>query len=417
MEIKKFEFIKELLENRKLKPYQREQILRLTAKEIDCCDEIEERITKIEARLSNEFETAPSDRSKILDLETESESIFQKEEVYKSPSRKYFNPKYTYEFLLKYNQNPVLRSTCHDIDSDAIKEINEYCETTKYSFKTHRDQIITSWNSHQTSLAPYQIKNLISVYLTGKSWKQKSVEGGWSSENIKWNWAHPDIEEWSIKNQGIPPNLSEAMADQIDNLGFQVEPFISELTGSLIQDFRDIVYHFKDLFHIRPDNSLRRLIELCNARSIWRNKVNLIIDENEFPQNIDFFMDVDKVIQGYTRIIDLCINNHQGSDVPVIKTSLIHERDSLQLSIKHINNKYRKDLNSVCERPLGNHYNHLIMHQANGNYNVILNADFGQKTFARIDIWTKNVAHHTKREPIILNTFEGVEHIFEFPKN
>ena len=49
---------------------------------------------------------------------------------------KYIDPYHLYKFLFEYNQNPILRSTCHDVDSEELKKINEYCNSESYDFKS-----------------------------------------------------------------------------------------------------------------------------------------------------------------------------------------------------------------------------------------------------------------------------------------
>lgn len=49
---------------------------------------------------------------------------------------RYISPKNLHSFLYDFNQNNVLKYTCHEIDTDeVISEINEFCGTKKYIFK------------------------------------------------------------------------------------------------------------------------------------------------------------------------------------------------------------------------------------------------------------------------------------------
>ena len=89
---------------------------------------------------NEESDNRSNENNKILkknDLKTDKPI---KTEVSSLP--KYIDPYHLYKFLFDYNQNPVLRSTCHDIDSEELKKINEYCNSDSYDFKKHLKKII-----------------------------------------------------------------------------------------------------------------------------------------------------------------------------------------------------------------------------------------------------------------------------------
>src|SRR5690606_12692206 len=124
---------------------------------------------------------------------------------------KYLNPSYLYNFLFQYNQNKILRTTCHDIDSNELESILEFCKTEKYDFNKHLKAIHDAYANHEkTHKAPHQIKELIRVYLTGKDF-YGNISKGWSN-NIKSNWNSEEVSNWANLNIETPPNLNEEIA-------------------------------------------------------------------------------------------------------------------------------------------------------------------------------------------------------------
>lgn len=328
----------------------------------------------------------------------------------------YLKPSGMVKFLTKYNQDPILRSTCHDIDSNEIEIINEYCNTKIYDFSKHLEKIIGAFNEIEDQFCPPYIKSLIRVYLTGKDFEGNMVENGWSSDDIKINWSDDNLVLWAKENKGFPPSPSDGLAEKYENIGFEISSFNSIVLGKPVQTFRDLVIHFKHLFHIRRDNSLRDLIEQKNLNEGWADKIDFIIVDNLFPKNIELFVDVDKLIQTYNSLIQLIIEN-QSSDTtrrPIVKLSFYEHKGRINFSIHHLNSKYSKSLASTINRPIGKTYSSIIKKLINGNCNLYLNADFGQNEYAMFRLWYDKSTHKRQMEKI--STFEGVEHILEFYK-
>ena len=64
-----------------------------------------------------------------------------------STSKKYKNPIYLYNFLTDFNQDPVLRYTCHEIDDeDHLNIILEKCNTQSYEYSEHIKVIHKAYN-------------------------------------------------------------------------------------------------------------------------------------------------------------------------------------------------------------------------------------------------------------------------------
>lgn len=327
---------------------------------------------------------------------------------------KYYFPKSSYLFLFNYNQNKILKSTCHDIDSDELANILAYCKTEKYNFNRHLEEIIKAYERHEKKyFAPTNLKTMFRVYLTGKNYKGDFLNG-WTSDAIKINWSCEDLRKWSEKNPGIAPNPSEGIIEEYENTGFEFNRIESKLTGQFIQSFSQIVIHFKHLFHIRSDNSLRAIINRKNQIEQWDEKIDFIIDDKIFPKNIEHFTDIDKLVQAYKRVILLVletVKKHQ-LEKPKIKLSASVDSENFKFSIHHLNSIYQKSIINTVER-LGQSYGNLIENQVNGLCELYLRADFGQMDLAEINLWN---GKPRIPKPFVDDNFTGVEHLFIFPK-
>ena len=326
----------------------------------------------------------------------------------------YYYPFSSYLFLFKYNQNRILKSTCHDIDSDELEIIKEYCNTEDYNFNCHLKKIIEAYEIHEKNhFAPPGLKTLFRVYLTGKNYYGKP-SGGWSGEKIKVNWSCDELQNWSANNTSIPPNPSDGLIEEFENTGYEFTRIDSKLTGHHIQSFNQLVIHFKHLFHIRSDNSLRSIIERKNEVEQWNDKIDFKIEDNLFPTNIEHFADIDKFSQAYKRIILLVLEVAEKDNLekPIIKLSAIVSLEEFKFSIHHLNTEYKKSMLNAQER-LGQKYINLIINQINGLCELHLRADFGQSQLAHINLWNGKERESVQFED---NKFKGVEHIFVFPK-
>lgn len=415
----KYDFIKELIGNKRISAVQRERIIELAAKEIGSDGSLEERVSEIEKVVyKDKYQIKPTILNKA-EIEIDG-LIFMKdkkptkEKIESSKEPQYRSPSSLYKFLFEYNQNQVLKSTCHDIDSDGLDIINDYCKTSEYSFAEHRKAILREYYKLEKKYKEdtnYQARALIRGYLTGKNAYKKELTG-WSSDNIEVNWSHPDLISWSKTNPGRPPNPNEGLIEQTESLGFEFKRIESKVSGNAFQTFTELVLHFKNLFHIRSDNSLRAILEKKNLDENWNTKVEFEIDDSSFPTNIEHFTDVDKLVQAYKTLIKLIIKNHpkKTNEKPKVKLSFMEKDESkLALSIYHLNGVYGKTVENAIER-IGQDYFKLYSKQIYGLCNLYLKADFGQE-YAAINLWNGD-----KRKREQLDTFKGVEHILEFPK-
>ncbi len=419
----KYDFIKELLEDKRINQNQRERILELASKEISLEGTLEERVQKIEEILFKEEgelilteESVFSENIEKLLTDEEIESILAVQNLTDTGTNeenvlpRYLNPSHLYNFLFQYNQNKILRTTCHDIDSNELESILEFCKTETYDFKIHLKTIHDAYTNHEKIYkAPHQVKTLIRVYLTGKDFQGNPK--GWSSKNIKINWNSKVLFNWADLNIQTPPNLNEETAGmkEIELLEFtQIKNAITEFT---VQNFTQLVLHFKNLFHIKSGHqSLREIIKRVNSEKSWYEKADIEFDEHKFINNLEHFTDVEKLIQAYNKIISLIIEQHKLNEKPKVKLKYYQESQKVIFSIHHFNGVYNKTIENTIER-LGQTYTSLIKKQINGLSNLYLKADFGNQQFAEINLWNGK-----DRESQPIPNFQGVEHIMEFPK-
>jgi hypothetical protein len=332
-------------------------------------------------------------------------------------SIKYIDPAVLYRYLFHYNQNPVLKSTCHEIDSSALKSICEYCETEEYDFEIHLKKITEAFQDHwKKYFVSPNIGTRIKVYLTGTDFKNEVPETGWSN-NISLNWSSKEIKEWAQVNKGIPPNIDKGLRKINRKTGYEFSPPILK-NDKVIQNFSDLVLFFKHSFHIRRANSLKDIILLENKSNHWDEKIKFEINDSEFPTNIDFFTDVDKLKQAYNRIIELILDieaNKNIDDKIKVQLKLSENDDSVDLSITHLGSIYGKSIYNIQERPIGDSYWSLIKNQINGVCDLIVEADFEDGDSYRVGIWDK-LSSSEKITFTSIKPVGGVKHILKFIK-
>lgn len=384
----KYDFISDLLEKEKLDSSQKERVIKLIVNELKLDGvnqiEIEERIKQIEQKLSTQNLFVQQEKS-INDSSTQPDLP------------EYIDPTQLSKFLRVYNQDSMLKYTCHEIDKDGLITINHSCETETFSLAKYQEQITHLFKDRfkQYSI-PKNIWALINGYLNGGK--------EWSSDKIKVNWRSPELLEWSKNNIGVVPNPDNGMVMQTNNIGFDFSPFRSKIFETTIGSFSQLVIHFKNLFHIRADNSLKRLIENVNTVNDWNNQIDFTVAK--FRDNIEFFTDVDKLLQAYKKIIAIILKVSETYNLGKPKVELLlNEVDNAVLfSIHHKNSKYKKTIKNTMART-GQKHTELIKNQVNGLCDLYIQADFENGEFARINLWNGE-----EREAEMIDKFKGVEY-------
>ena len=421
----KYDFIIELLEQKKITVLQRELLIKLAIQEFKNEDskdiEIIKRISDIENILKisgdDKFE---SEQGKVNDNESIGipeekrpkmfniiikENGLNKEKQNKLTAYlpQYIDPSGLSRFLNEYNQDSILKGTCHVIDQDELDKINKECNTEEFNLKKYQELV---YERFQLLAGEYIINPkayaLIKAYLTGGT--------KWSEEKIEISWASPDLMNWALNNPGKVPNPDESLENQ---LGFElIRPFNSILKGERINSFSKLVYFFKYLFHIRSDNSLRKFIELNNVKKKWKDKFEFEINNDEFYDNLELFTDVDKLIQAYNKILKIILEVQVSNNLtkPNIKLSFKNDNTDTLFSIHHKNSVYMKTIDNTLER-IGSLQTNLIENQINGLCDLYIKADFGNNHFAEVNLWNGKPRVATK-----LSNFIGVEYILKFKK-
>lgn len=311
----------------------------------------------------------------------------EKSEVNSDKTIRYISPNNLHSFLYEFNQNNILKYTCHEIDTDeVISDINELCDTKKYSFTKHTQLVSQSLESllndykRKKIYLDYKFIAMLKAYICGNN------EKGWSSLGIRTNWKSEELLSWSEQHYGIVPSPGKNIAKKQKNNGFKLNnALISNVNGTIILYFKDLVRYFKSLFHIRRDNSLRKIIEYQNKNI---EGINVTFADNQFNDGIELLTDVDKLIQAYKSILKICKDANNDGQLN-IELAFFESKESVYFTIHDTNHRYGKTLRSTLER-IGESQSKLIKNQINGLCNLYIEADFGNQEYAKIGLWTKD---------------------------
>lgn len=334
---------------------------------------------------------------------------------------KYTSPKNIQSFLKEFNQDDILKYTCHLIDADeVIYNICNECFTKQYDFTKHIELIIKRFENLKEKFKRNKIFldnkmiALINTYLAGTTGKNDNRENKfWSSNNIDINWNCQQIHKWATEHPHLIPTPGKNIAKKQKNVGYVLPTaFISDVTGIRIKSFSDLVIFFKSQFHIRQDNSMFAILSKINDK--W-NPEDVIIkfSKNSFNNNIELFTDVDKFIQTYKKIIELCIEHRREKNEPVqIELSFYDDVSSNEtyFFIHHLNTQYKKSSKNAIER-IGTSHSELISHQINGLCDLYIEAKFSDKNCGIINLWNddREFKFSQSKEDI-----EGVKYIMVF---
>jgi hypothetical protein len=400
----KYDFIKEILEDKKIKQNQRERILELASKEISLEGTLEERVQKIEDIIFNDN---PPGNTPPPDNPPENPTNFPKF---------YHNPKLLYQYLFTFNQDPILSTSCHLCDSNDIIKINRLINSTEYSFIQHRELIINRFNEFNKEKVNDNVnpdtKTLCSVYVTGNNMNGDKRDK-WA-EKMTINWMSPNLTEWSEQNPQTPPHPDV----ELNKTGFMFNAITPEIRllekdgicVEHIQSFSEIVLYFKYLFHIREDNSIKKIVRL-NTKIEWFDKIDFIYD---IDKTIDYFTDISKLVQAYRIIIKMIleVTEKRKLNKPVVEIKFKPYEKGFLFSINHQNSDgFKKNIDGR----FGNSFRTLIDNQINGIADFSIKATFNEGLSYEVILWDFKV-RTDKKYYWIENQQEvvGVEYIFKF---
>ncbi len=320
----------------------------------------------------------------------------------------YISPKGLKQFLLDFNQDEILKYTCHLIDTqETINQIREETNSPEYNFDKHRLLIADRYKAlkERHKWPKYKMVSLMNAYLLGDL---NGMFRRWSSNCIIDNWNYINIRSWAKDNPGIIPNPGKNIARKQKNNGYTLpKAFIAKHSGNRVYRFGDLVLFFKSLFHIRRDNSLRSIIEHVTKN---RQDIELNFSEDNFFDNIELLTDVDKLIQAFLRIVKICAENHSNSEVKLmLDVSFYNKEGYTFFVIHHKNSVYGKSLKNVMER-IGEEQSNLIESQINGLCDLFIEADFGQGEYARVNLWDEATEMRDTR----IEKMNGVKYLLRF---
>jgi len=382
----KYSFISDLMKNKSLTHSQKERICQLVAKEIKNDEskdsEILRRIREIEKKLNEN-----GGITKIEGL------------------KEYINPLKQYNALLAYNQNPILKTTCHDVNDYYLNLlINKSNETENYDFQTHLNLIFGEFEKISNS-KEYGFTNkmytLINNYLKGKS--------TWSSQNINISWNDGFLKKWSKNNRGMVPNPSNELIENNGNAEcFLEKEFVSKFTGKTISTFTDLVLFFKSLWHIKDENPLSNIIERNNKSLNYKSWAD--IKFHNFSETLNLYTDVDKLIQAYNKIMNL-IRKHSDNERTKIILSFYHQNNKKIFSIHQSDTFWKKSIVDTKEKPFGRDMEPIINKLINGLCDLHLRAKFEDGKCAELNLWD---GKPIESKP--LDDFNGVEYLLILKK-
>jgi len=298
----KYDFIKELFEDKKINQNQRGRILELASREISLEGTLEERVQKIEEILfskeDEEYKSELIDTFEFFNEKTDSYKENRKpENLYKhSKSEKKHNPKKVVEWLKLFTlDNSTLKYCTHLWDeaglfaeyADFAKRIDD--QLVKYRiFELQKYNPNLYWNK----LYPFLFqKELTEIQKNGK------ISFGWGQHNIKLGWQYPDVmKTWC--NEHYDQKGKDAELPFSMQLPAEIRPS-KPITGKTIISFEDVVNIFKKEIEFR-DNDLFVAIKGAIRKEL--NEYDININELENLKGCSFYTNTEYVIKAITRI-------------------------------------------------------------------------------------------------------------------
>jgi hypothetical protein len=328
MNYNKIDFINDLLSSKKIKIEEKSRIIDLTKNELKNFEadnsELKLRVDKIE---------------KILDVSKSniSESSMEHNAEKISKVIYYTNYKNQARFLQKLNNNSFTKFLTHDVDSNDYRDLQEQFGG-KYNYLKHLKKIkevfsvLTEKKSEFIVNFPELERIPISPNLYTKIYNYINNEKGWGEENIKMNWSHQDLLNWSEEHPELTPTPSV-------DLGYEGFRFGDKT-------FKDLVLDFKNEIHIRRNNSLDFILTkvMFEPQNDFRAK---IVIEKNINDALEFFTDVEKLKQIIRLIFNLIIEKHQQEEKPKVTFTFKTNEKKIELSILHINSVYGQDIETL----------------------------------------------------------------------
>lgn len=386
------------MDTRKFTPSQKERFLKLASNEFGLIkpsnEELWEEIQKIKVKLGDnddgeENKIGQDLKSLLLDSSAEEESneesrgqLKGEETTYlrKSSDITYATYKNLPSFLRRLSANDYTKFLTHPFDITDISRLKTLLNCEAYNFDLHlkkikevfdvltiKDSIYKeSFPELNSYFLPRGIFTKIKQYIYGTTW---SLE-----RNIKMHWSHEDIQKWTVDNPGKAPSPKE------ESLGYEGFYFYSPSFNENMS-FSDLIIFFKNEIHIRSSNSLYGLINdiYNNPDNSFNTSINI---ENNVPDNINFYTDVEKLRLALKLILELIIECHSLEKKPKVLFNVSTE-DEITLSILHLGNTFEQNIKTLR---YGKSFGNLIT-LLNGVCELDLFAKFSDSKSYHLKIW------------------------------
>lgn len=355
----------------------KKKLVELVNNEINNGIEISPLIRERLKKLASELYNIPASSNAEILQNTKEETDINK--------LKYKHPLNLIKFLVDFNKNAILKSTTHPIDSNILGNLLESMKITRYDYKKHIQYIGAEYeilmNVKRNFLPKGTVGKMREFLILSKK--------GWSEDNILMGWTSPEVANWCLSNPEHCPSPSEDMGYPDCELNRPI-PLKS---GKKLGTFTDVINHFKTQIECRNSSSLDRLLAYENSQRFSGVNINI----EQVQGGIQFYTDVEKVLQAYNHLIYLCMEMHKKTQNSVdemrIEVALNRGNDGnkhlIILSILDKGAEFEKDIESLLSR-YGNTFSGIIANQINGLCDLELIADFRGGVSAKVSIWPRN---------------------------
>ncbi|MBP1163488.1 hypothetical protein JOE44_000372 [Chryseobacterium sp. PvR013] len=375
----KYNFIRDMLLNKKLTFQQKERILILAEKEfkkeVGVLKDIDFRLKIIED-IIQKGKTVTN----IISNKKENSNITsyaEKEEI-REETIYYIDLKNIPRFLRLLNNNNYTKFLTHDIDSSDLSDLENSLQAN-YSFEKHLTKIKEVFDVLTVKDSKYKTKySGISKITISKDLHAKIksyINGGnkWGEHGNSMNWSDRKLLKWCQEN----PNKVPTPAVDLGYEGYRFKDLI----------FKDIVYIFKNEIHIRESNSLVGIIKAILFEPINKFYEKIETNFDNVNDTIELFTDVEKVKQIIRKILFLIIDKHSLQNIPNVEFTFTVNDGYAEFFIFNKSSKMNSDNYTFR---FGKHTKSL-MKLCNGLCDLEIFTDLKDGSSYKIPIWTKGI--------------------------
>jgi hypothetical protein len=340
----KYDFIKELLEDKKINQNHRERILELASREIRLEGALEERVQKIEEIIfKKENEENNSELFEPYELSNEEVSSFkenQKAEIFykHSINEKNHNPRKVVEWLKLFTlHNSSLKYSTHFWDESGLfSEFDDFVKRLDEELVKYKIYELQKYNSnlYWNKLYPFLFqKELTSIEKEGKR------KYGWGQHKIGIGWQYPEqIKFWCAEH--FDHKVNERYLPFSMELPIDLRP-TKPISGKTIVSFEDVVNLFKKEIEFR-DNDLYFGVKALVKKELPDYDINLTELEN--LKGCSFYTNTEYVIKAINRIFWM-IKSRSESNRVQITCNFKKDTHEYDFQIIHLNSFSDKELN------------------------------------------------------------------------